>query len=94
MGTKNYGFYTEDNSATKFKEWRKKINGSDGSNIVMIDNILGEKGDKSTIVTSQARNIILCRHGREWSQRLFGSCSVTTRKSMAMGMYIPLCSQR
>ena len=36
MGTKNYGFYTEDNSATKFKEWRKKINGSDGSNIVMI----------------------------------------------------------
>ena len=51
MGTINYGFYTEDNSATKFKEWRKKINGSDGSNIVMIDNILGEKGDKSTHVT-------------------------------------------
>lgn len=46
--TENYGLYLEDDGAATFKEWREKMNGPVGSNMVKIDAALGEKQDKLT----------------------------------------------
>lgn len=48
--TTNYGLYLEDNDQTKFKDWREKINGTNESNMVIIDRVLGEKANASTTV--------------------------------------------
>lgn len=45
--TTNYGLYLEDDSTTKFQEWREKMNGSSDSNMVKIDAVLFEKADNS-----------------------------------------------
>lgn len=48
METKNLGLYLEDNSGTKFKEWRDKMNGPTGSNMEKIDDAVASKQDKLT----------------------------------------------
>lgn len=48
--TQNYGLYIEDDDSTLFQTWRQKMNGTDDSNMVKIDQALSEKGDKSTCV--------------------------------------------
>ena len=45
--TTNYKLYIEDDSSTKFIDWRTKINGSTDSNMVKIDIALGQKADSS-----------------------------------------------
>ena len=50
--TPNYNLYLteDDDSSTKFKEWRKNINGSTDSNMTKIDTALGEKANSSKSV--------------------------------------------
>ena len=48
--TTNYGLYLEDDSSTRFKDWREKMNGTADSNMVKIDTVLGEKADSSESV--------------------------------------------
>lgn len=52
--TPNYNLYLteDDDSSTKFKEWRKNINGSTDSNMTKIDTALGEKANSSKSVTT------------------------------------------
>ena len=49
--TLNYGLYIEDDESERFINWRKKMNGSEESNMTKIDTILGQKADNSTVVT-------------------------------------------
>ncbi len=50
MNTANYNLYLEDDGATRFYDWRQKMNGSEDSNMVKIDTALGEKADNSVFV--------------------------------------------
>ena len=43
--TTNYGLILEDDSSTKFKDWREAINGASNSNFIKVDEVLAEKGD-------------------------------------------------
>ena len=43
MNTTNYNLYLEDDSTTRFLDWRQKMYGSGDSNMVKIDNALAEK---------------------------------------------------
>ena len=52
MNTTNYNLYLEDDSTTRFLDWRKKMNGTDNSNMVKIDAALGEKANSSVAVNS------------------------------------------
>lgn len=52
MNTTNYNLYLEDSSTTHFLDWRKKMNGSDNSNMVKIDAALGEKANSSVAVNA------------------------------------------
>lgn len=56
MNTKNYNLYVEDDSSTRFRDWREKMNGSEDSNMVKIDNALGEKAalSKAIVTTLKA----------------------------------------
>lgn len=45
--TENYGLILEDDTNTRFKNWREAINGTTNSNFIEVDRILAEKGDKS-----------------------------------------------
>ena len=49
--TTNYGLYTEDDSITKFKEWRERLNSSTNSNMTRIDEVLFEKADASISIS-------------------------------------------
>lgn len=49
--TPNYHLYLEDDPSAKFKSWRERMNGSEGSNMVIIDRVLGEKADQSVQIT-------------------------------------------
>lgn len=49
--TTHYGFYTEDDSATKFQEFRERLNSSNNSNMVKIDEVLWGKADNSVCVS-------------------------------------------
>ena len=48
--TARYHLYLTDDSNTKFLEWGEKINGTNDSNMVIIDTALGEKADSSITV--------------------------------------------
>lgn len=48
--TTNYGLILEDDSSTKFKDWREAINGASNSNFIKVDEILAEKGGKSVSI--------------------------------------------
>lgn len=50
MNTKNYGLYLTDDSSTRFLDWRNKINGPTDSNMIKIDNALGEKANSSVSI--------------------------------------------
>ena len=52
MNTTNYNLYLEDDSTTRFLDWRQKMNGSDDSNMVKIDNALAEKAALSRAITA------------------------------------------
>lgn len=52
MNTTNYDLYLEDGDTTRFLDWRKKMNGSDNSNMVKIDTALGEKANSSVAVNA------------------------------------------
>ena len=45
--TTNYGLYLTDDSSTRFHDWREMINGTNESNMVKIDRVLGQKADNS-----------------------------------------------
>lgn len=48
----NLAFNLEDDSTTRFLDWRKKMNGTDNSNMVKIDAALGEKANSSVAVNT------------------------------------------
>ena len=48
--TPNYDLYLTDTDAISFLEWRKKINGTENSNMMKIDAAVGNKANKSTTV--------------------------------------------
>lgn len=48
--TTNYKFYLTDDSTEKFLDWRKKMNGTENSNMIKIDTALGEKANNSVAV--------------------------------------------
>lgn len=50
METTNYNLYIEDDSSTRFVDWREKMNGTGNSNMVKIDTVLGAKADDSISV--------------------------------------------
>ena len=50
--TTNYGLHLTDNSSERFQDWREKMNGTDGSNMIKIDVALGEKANKSVAITT------------------------------------------
>lgn len=50
METTNYNLYIEDDSSTRFVDWREKMNGTENSNMVKIDTILAAKADDSVSV--------------------------------------------
>ena len=52
MNTTNYNLYLEDDSTTRFLDWRKKMNRTDNSNMVKIDTALGEKANSSVAVNT------------------------------------------
>lgn len=70
MNTKNYNLYIEDDSSTHFRDWREKMNGSEDSNMVKIDNALGEKAalSKAIVMTLQANQWV--RDGAISTQQL------------------------
>ena len=49
--TPNIGLYLEDDASTRFEEWRKKMNGTDNSNMKKIDDAVGMMALKSGKVT-------------------------------------------
>ena len=50
--TTNYGLYLTDDGSEKFLDWRRKMNGSENSNMVKIDTALGKKADKSVAIST------------------------------------------
>ena len=50
--TKNCNLTLTDNDQTKFKEWREAINGNLNSNMVKIDNAIGEKANLSVAINA------------------------------------------
>lgn len=50
--TKNCNLTLTDNDQTKFREWREAINGSLNSNMVKIDNAIGEKANLSVAINA------------------------------------------
>lgn len=50
-GTKNYGLFTDDDPKSKIIDLRKKIWGSENSNMTKIDTILSQKADSSISVS-------------------------------------------
>ncbi len=50
--TTNYGLHLTDNSSERFQDWREKMNGTNGSNMIKIDVALGEKANKSVAITT------------------------------------------
>lgn len=50
--TKNYGLYLTDSAKERFRDWREKMCGKEGSNMQKIDAALGGKADKSSGMTA------------------------------------------
>lgn len=48
--TKNYHLYIEDDSNTRFLDWRNAMNGPSDSNMIKIDNALSEKAGHSKVI--------------------------------------------
>lgn len=51
--TKNYGLHLTEDSNERFQDWRNAMNGPSDSNMIKIDNALGEKADKSVPVYTE-----------------------------------------
>lgn len=50
--TPNYNLYLEADSTTRFLDWRQKMNGTEDSNMMKIDTVLGEKANSSIVVNA------------------------------------------
>lgn len=50
--TTNCKLHLTDDSSERFQDWRKAMNGPDNSNMIKIDNAIGEKADKSVSITT------------------------------------------
>lgn len=48
--TANYGLYLTNDSSERFLDWRKKMNGTEDSNMMKIDAALGTKANSSKAV--------------------------------------------
>lgn len=48
--TTNYKLHLTDGSSERFQDWRNAMNGPVNSNMIKIDNAIGEKADKSVPV--------------------------------------------
>lgn len=48
--TTNYKLHLTDDSTEKFLDWREKMNGTEDSNMIKIDNALGEKANSSVAI--------------------------------------------
>lgn len=69
--TTNYKLYIEDDSSTKFMDWRKKMNGSNESNMVMIDRILFGKANSSIVVMATLSSSAWVGVDSPYTQELF-----------------------
>lgn len=56
--TPNYDLYLTDTDAISFLEWRKKINGTENSNMMKIDAALAEKADDSDVVHKTGADVV------------------------------------
>jgi len=54
--TTNYGLHLTNDSSTLFKDWREQIDGTNNSNMILIDNVLGTKADASTTITTSLKS--------------------------------------
>lgn len=50
--TTNYKLHLTDDSTEKFLDWREKMNGTEDSNMIKIDNALGEKANSSVAIST------------------------------------------
>lgn len=49
--TMNYKLYVTDDSSERFQDWRRRMGGVESdSNMVIIDQVLGQKADNSVLV--------------------------------------------
>lgn len=48
--TTNYKLHLTDDSTERFLDWREKMNGTEDSNMIKIDNALGEKANSSVAI--------------------------------------------
>ena len=48
--TTNYKLHLTGDNTEKFLDWREKMNGTEGSNMIKIDNALGEKANSSVAI--------------------------------------------
>lgn len=50
--TKNCKLYTTDDGSEYFIDWRRKMNGTKDSNMTRIDDAMGQKAERSTVVSA------------------------------------------
>lgn len=56
--TTNYHLYLTDDSSTKFLDWRNKMNGTEDSNMIKIDNALADmQGNKAALSQAIAKTL-------------------------------------
>lgn len=48
--TRNYNLYITDDNSERFIDWRRKINGIENSNMLIIDDVLAQKADKNAVI--------------------------------------------
>ena len=48
--TPNYVLYITDDSSERFIDWREKMNGTEDSNMLIIDEALAQKADKNAVI--------------------------------------------
>lgn len=87
--TANYGLYVEDDSSAKFMDWRKKMNGSENSNMTKIDEVLANKANirmsfmSPTSVSNQVEIgnvsclLSLCGHTFHFEIELLATSAIT-----------------
>ena len=71
--TVNYGLYITDDPKEKFIEWRRKLDGLDESNMIIIDRLLGEKSTKSYCLSGVLLASAWVGDGAPYIQNLSGT---------------------
>lgn len=85
--TMNYKLYVTDDSSERFQDWRRRMGGVESdSNMVIIDQVLGQKADNSVLVNATLLSTAWSGvdspftsgtyRGRSWRDCKIGSISV------------------